>query len=66
MTLPVLEDHDPTYGVRPLRRVVRWQVENTISKRLLAGEFAEGDTVRVDHTAHGYRFTKAQVEAAVA
>ncbi|MGH2586188.1 MAG: hypothetical protein ACRDJE_14845 [Dehalococcoidia bacterium] len=47
-------------------QIVQRQVENTISKRLLAGEFAEGDTVRVDHTAHGYRFTKAEAATAVA
>lgn len=62
----VREGYDPTYGARPLRRVTQRQVENAISKRLLAGEVHEGDTVIVDLTDGGYVFTlvKAQAEAA--
>jgi ATP-dependent Clp protease ATP-binding subunit ClpA len=39
--------------------VIQRQVENAASKRLLAGAFAEGDTVLVDHGDDGYAFTKA-------
>jgi ATP-dependent Clp protease ATP-binding subunit ClpC len=60
----VAEGYDPVYGARPLRRVVQRQVENPISRRLLAGEFAEGDSVRVDHTADGYTFARQQAVAA--
>jgi ATP-dependent Clp protease ATP-binding subunit ClpA len=55
------EGYDPTYGARPLRRVIQRQVENAVSKRLLAGEFAESDTVTVDHGPDGYAFAKADV-----
>jgi ATP-dependent Clp protease ATP-binding subunit ClpC len=58
------EGYDPVYGARPLRRVVQKQVENPISRRLLAGEFTEGDTVLVDHTPEGYTFAKQQAAAA--
>ena len=54
----VKEGYDPVYGARPLRRVIQRQVENPISRRVLAGEFGEGDTVRVDHPADAYTFTK--------
>ncbi len=54
----VAEGYDPVYGARPLRRVLQRQVENAVSRRVLAGEFAEGDTVVVDHTAGGYLFSR--------
>ena len=39
---------DPTYGARPLKRALQRLVENPLAQRLLAGEFVEGDTIRVD------------------
>ncbi|MGH7486664.1 MAG: hypothetical protein ACREMY_13855 [bacterium] len=49
------------YGARPLRRTVERVVENGLARRILAGEFSEGDGVRVDHeTGAGYTFEKAR------
>ena len=53
----VKEGYDPTYGARPLRRVIQRRVENAISKRVLAGDFAEGDTVLVDYSLDALTFT---------
>ena len=39
---------DPAYGARPLKRAIQRLVENPLAQRLLEGEFAEGDTIRVD------------------
>ena len=39
---------DPVYGARPLKRAIQAQVENPLASRILAGEFGQGDTVRVD------------------
>lgn len=39
---------DPTYGARPLKRALQRLVENPLAQRLLEGEFAEGDTIRID------------------
>jgi len=39
---------DPTYGARPLKRVIQKQLVDKLALRLLEGEFAEGDSVRVD------------------
>jgi ATP-dependent Clp protease ATP-binding subunit ClpB len=39
---------DPAYGARPLKRALQRLVENELAKRLLEGEFAEGDTILVD------------------
>ena len=40
---------DPVYGARPLKRVIQQEIQNTLAKFLLRGEFAEGDTVLVDY-----------------
>jgi len=42
------EGFDPQFGARPLRRALQRFVENPLSKRILSGEFHEGDTVIVD------------------
>jgi ATP-dependent Clp protease ATP-binding subunit ClpB len=39
---------DPVYGARPLKRVIQQQVENPLAQKILAGEFASGDTIRID------------------
>src|SRR4051812_19710312 len=39
---------DPAYGARPLKRAIQRMIENPLALRLLEGDFAEGDTVRVD------------------
>ncbi len=39
---------DPAYGARPLKRALQRLVENPLAQRLLGGEFADGDTIRVD------------------
>ena len=62
----VTEGYDPAYGARPLRRVIQRQVENPISRQVLAGAFAEGDTVVVDHADGAYTFTRAAVVTAAA
>ncbi|MDZ4278020.1 MAG: AAA family ATPase, partial [Dehalococcoidia bacterium] len=61
------EGFDPVYGARPLRRVVEKQVENALARRILSGEFEEGDHVSVDYSeAEGYTFAKAKEAVAAA
>ena len=50
---------DPTYGARPLKRAIQRLLENPLALRLLEGEFAEGDTIRVDASDGGLAFAKA-------
>jgi ATP-dependent Clp protease ATP-binding subunit ClpB len=40
--------YDPTYGARPLRRVIQRQLVDRLALKILEGEFAEGDIVEVD------------------
>ena len=51
--------YDPTYGARPLKRVIQKQLVDKLALRLLEGEFAEGDVVRVDAADGELRFEKA-------
>ncbi len=44
------EGYDPQFGARPVRRTLERHVENPLAKRLLAGEFHEGETIVVDVT----------------
>jgi ATP-dependent Clp protease ATP-binding subunit ClpC len=59
----IKEGFDPNYGARPMRRAIQRYVENPLSKRILAGEFKEGDTVEVGAGPDGLTFER--VEAAV-
>jgi ATP-dependent Clp protease ATP-binding subunit ClpB len=47
-TLVAREGYDPTYGARPLRRAIQRGIENPLARRILAGDFVAGQTVRVD------------------
>jgi ATP-dependent Clp protease ATP-binding subunit ClpB len=57
---------DPTYGARPLKRALQRLVENPLALRLLEGDFAEGDTVRVDAQNGELVFVRAEAAAAAA
>jgi ATP-dependent Clp protease ATP-binding subunit ClpB len=58
--------YDPTYGARPLKRVIQRQLVDKLALKLLEGEFSEGDVVRIEAEAGELTFTKAgeRVEAA--
>jgi ATP-dependent Clp protease ATP-binding subunit ClpB len=40
--------YDPTYGARPLKRVIQKHLVDRLALAILEGEFRDGDTVRVD------------------
>jgi ATP-dependent Clp protease ATP-binding subunit ClpC len=39
------EGYSPTYGARPLRRVIQKRIEDEISEEMLLGKFKEGDHI---------------------
>ena len=57
--------YDPTYGARPLKRVVQKQLVDKLALKILEGEFADGDTVRVDAADGELVFEKAGEPAVV-
>lgn len=50
--------YDPQYGARPLRRTIQRLVEDKLSEKLIAGEFGEGDTIKIDADGIGLTFGK--------
>ena len=54
----VEEGYNPTFGARPLRRVIQRRVENPLSKELLAGRYEEGDRITVDFVEGEFRFER--------
>jgi ATP-dependent Clp protease ATP-binding subunit ClpB len=53
--------YDPTYGARPLKRVIQKRLVDQLALKLLEGEFREGDTVQVDAVEGELTFTKGVV-----
>lgn len=43
-----LEGYNPVYGARPLKKVIRQQIENPLSKAILNGEFKDGNKILID------------------
>lgn len=41
--------YDPTYGARPLKRVIQQSVENPLAKDILEGKFGPGSEIVVDY-----------------
>lgn len=52
------EGYDPQFGARPLRRTLQRRIESPLSRKLLAGEFKEGDVVEVSTDREGYVFQR--------
>lgn len=40
--------YDPTYGARPLKRYLQKQLETIIARKIIAGEAADGSTIKVE------------------
>ena len=59
--------YDPTYGARPLKRVLQKRLVDRLALAILEGEFREGDRVRVDAADGELTLTRgAEVPAAAA
>jgi ATP-dependent Clp protease ATP-binding subunit ClpB len=58
--------YDPTYGARPLKRVIQKQLVDKLALRILEGEFEEGDVVRIDAADGELTFEKAPARVAEA
>jgi ATP-dependent Clp protease ATP-binding subunit ClpB len=56
--------YDPTYGARPLKRVIQKNLIDVLALKLLQGEFSEGDTVVVDAKKGELSFERAAAKPA--
>ena len=53
------EGFDPNYGARPLKRVIQREVQDNLARKMLEGDFAEGDLIEVDVDSSGdFTFTR--------
>ncbi|KJR47839.1 ATP-dependent Clp protease [Desulfosporosinus sp. I2] len=52
------EGNDPIFGARPLRRAIQRLIEDTLSEKILEGEFKTGDRIRVDAEDGKMKFTR--------
>jgi ATP-dependent Clp protease ATP-binding subunit ClpB len=57
--------YDPTYGARPLKRVIQKRLIDPLALAILEGRFEAGDTVRVDAEAGELKLEKAEAVARV-
>ncbi len=54
------EGYDPTYGARPLKRVIQQRLQNPLAVELLKDELPEGSRVRIDHADGEFSFEPAK------
>jgi len=53
------DGYDPSFGARPLKRLIQQEIENPLARRILAGEFAPGDAITVDVSGEMFAFGRA-------
>ncbi len=56
--LLAIKGYEPVFGARPLKRAIRHNIENPLSKKLLEGAFIEGDTIIIDTENDEFTFKK--------
>jgi ATP-dependent Clp protease ATP-binding subunit ClpB len=54
-----IEGWDPAFGARPIKRAIQSRIENALATRILAGEFGDGDTIKVAFDNGRYTFERA-------
>ena len=62
--LLVKEGYDPNYGARPLKRAIQSLIQNPLAIKLLNGEIASGQTVKVSAENDSMKFTPETATAA--
>jgi len=53
------QGYDPSYGARPLKRVIQKSVQDELARELLGGRIADGDHIKVDEAGGKIRISKA-------
>ncbi len=60
------EGYDPNYGARPLKRAIQTLIQNPLAVKLLRGEIASGQTIRVSADGDEMKFETAGAAATTA
>ncbi|HZZ73959.1 MAG TPA: ATP-dependent chaperone ClpB [Pirellulales bacterium] len=58
------EGYDPTYGARPLKRVIQQRIQNPLATEILKGHFSPGTIVKIDFADEEFSFTQEEPEPA--
>jgi ATP-dependent Clp protease ATP-binding subunit ClpB len=56
--------YDPSYGARPLKRLIQRELETALGRKLLAGEIRDSSRVTVDAGARGLGFSSQPLASA--
>ena len=59
------QGYDPTFGARPLKRVIQQRIQNPLATEILKGNLGPGTTIRVDYRDGEFTFEPAGEEATV-
>jgi ATP-dependent Clp protease ATP-binding subunit ClpB len=59
------EGYDPTYGARPLKRIIQQRLQNPLATELLKGDIESGGGVVVDYDGEDFTFTPTETREAV-
>ncbi len=54
------EGYDPTYGARPLKRVIQQRVQNPLAVEMLKQEFGEGSGVKIGYKDGEFTFERSE------
>jgi ATP-dependent Clp protease ATP-binding subunit ClpB len=57
--------YDADFGARPLKRAIQRELQDPLALRILAGDFHEGETIRVERGKEGLEFTPLSAAQAV-
>ncbi|CAN5566581.1 hypothetical protein BH24DEI1_BH24DEI1_17590 [soil metagenome] len=57
--------YDPVFGARPLKRAIQSLIETPLSKKIIAGDVKDGDTIVVEPGAGGFSFETRQEAGAL-
>ena len=58
--------YDPTYGARPLKRVIQREIQNALATSLLKNAYPDGSTVHVDFDGDQFTFSDKPAELSTA
>jgi len=54
------QGYDPTYGARPLKRLIQQKIQNPLAVEILKRDFAEGSRMRIDYADGAFTFQRTE------
>lgn len=57
--------YDPTYGARPLKRLIQQRIQNRLATELLKEEFEEGDRIHIDFQDNAFTFAREMAQTVI-